>query len=76
LKVVYSRFSEKIGHIGLSQVRLNKEQYEKAITEKLKVGEEEFDIKKAEGTISDEFWASHGSHYQMCASRKIQMMSI
>jgi len=73
-KVLYSRFDKGKGHIAISS---HKQEVAKLSEEvKLKLGDEEFVIKKMDQEGLDKFWKEHGDHFNMCTNKKLSLSSI
>ena len=69
LDVVYGRFKDTEGHIGI--ILKNEEKFENLkIVDKFKVEKIEFSVEKCEGEDLINFWKDHGSHYEYCTKQK------
>ena len=65
LDVIYGRFKETEGHIGV--ILKNNQKVETAtITNKFKLDNIEFTVEKCENEDLINFWKEHGSHYEYC----------
>jgi hypothetical protein len=62
LNVIYIRFKESAGHIGVQAKRNQSITF----TDKLKIDKDEFTIERCEGDDLINFWKEHGKHFQMC----------
>jgi len=72
-KVIYTRYDKGAGQIIISS---NKQDKGKLTEEfKVKLGDDEFIIKKLEGDKLDKFWTEHGNHYNSCANKKLSLSS-
>jgi hypothetical protein len=72
-KVLYSRFEKGEGHIG---VGTHKQEEAKLKEEtKMKLGTEEFVIREPTAAEMEKFWADHGSHFNLCTSKKLTLSS-
>ena len=67
LDVVYGRFKETEGHIGV--ILKDNQKLENALsTNKFKLENIEYIVEKCEGEELINFWKEHGSHYEYCLS--------
>lgn len=69
LNVVYLRFKDCNGHIGLYK----KSNQEITFTPELEIEGVKFTIKKCEGDNLINFWKEHGSHFEFCVGKSKSM---
>lgn len=65
LFIVYMRFKEKLGHIGI----FHNSKKELKFEDKLSVENNDFTIARCEGEELIQFYKEHGNHYEMCVKR-------
>eukprot|EP00826_Nyctotherus_ovalis_P064886 TRINITY_DN9528_c0_g2_i2.p1 TRINITY_DN9528_c0_g2~~TRINITY_DN9528_c0_g2_i2.p1 ORF type:complete len:257 (-),score=106.35 TRINITY_DN9528_c0_g2_i2:472-1242(-) len=72
-KVLYTRYDKGEGQIIVSS---NKQDLTKLTEElKIKIGDDEFVVKKLEDEKLEKFWAEHGNHYNGCVNKKLSLSS-
>lgn len=72
-KVLYSRFEKGDGHIAISTYKQEEEKLKAEV--KLPVGTDEFTIRVLTEAESEAFWKDHGSHFNLCTSKKLTLSS-
>ena len=70
-KLLYSRFSDCEGQLLISSVHTPKEEVAKLDKLKIVVEGAEFVLSLPTKDDTEKFWKDHGSHFQMCMSKKI-----
>lgn len=73
-KVLYSRYDKGHGHIGISSSKVDVAKVSEEV--KLKVGAEEFVIKKLEAPELEKFWGEHGTHFNLCTNKKLSLSKL
>lgn len=64
LKVIYMRFKDGVGHIGI-RTRRNESL---SFSDKINVDDQELTVEKCEGDDLIDFWKEHGKHFEMCVN--------
>jgi hypothetical protein len=64
LNVIYMRFKDGVGHIGLR----SKRNQSLSFTDKINVDDQDLTIEKCDGDDLIDFWKEHGKHFDMCVS--------
>ena len=66
LDVVYARFKDTEGNIGI----ISESEENLKFSEKFKLDDIEYNVKKCEGNDLVEFWKNHGTHFDYCMKLK------